>query len=232
MELLEFLIINFKAGGIFMYAILLVLAFGTAIIIERSITLFIRSRINARALWRRIVDHLENGRLDEATSLCQKSKAPLSRVFTAGLQKAKYGRSGKEIGNAVEEAMLEALPTLERRIHYLYSLSNISTLLGLLGTVVGLIRSFTAVSLADPSQKASLLANGISLALNNTAFGLLVAIVLMLSYSVMQSRGSKLGGEMDEYSIRLINFLNAQEGNPRLAGGSTPAIPRPRKNEA
>jgi len=212
MEILEFIISNFKAGGVFMYAILLVLACGTAIIIERTLTLFIRSRIDARALWKQIEKHIENDKLIEAINLCRGHWAPLARVFTAGLQKAQQGGTTQEVKNGVEEVMLEVLPILEKRIHYLYSLSNVSTLLGLLGTVVGLIRSFTAVSLADPSQKAVLLASGISLALNNTAFGLLVAILLMLSYSVMQSRGSKLGGEMDEYSMKLINLLSARQG--------------------
>jgi biopolymer transport protein ExbB len=224
MELLEFLITNFKAGGVFMYAILLVLACGTAIIIERAKTLFIQSRINARDLWRRIQRYVEDDKLEEATTLCQSHRAPLARVLTAGLKRAQFGGTGKEIGSAVEEVMLEVLPVLEKRIHYLYSLSNISTLLGLLGTVIGLIRSFTAVSLADPSQKASLLASGISLALNNTAFGLLVAIVLMLSYSVMQSRGSKLGGELDEYSMRLINLLTGRQRGPQLAGVGSSAL--------
>jgi biopolymer transport protein ExbB/TolQ len=211
MEILEFIIYNFKAGGIFMYGILAVLACGTAIIIERTLTLFIHSRIDARVLWRQIEKHVENDKLIEALHLCQGKRAPLARVLTAGLQKAHHGGNTQDVKNGVEEVMLEVLPVLEKRIHYLYSLSNVSTLLGLLGTVVGLIRSFTAVSMADPSQKAALLASGISLALNNTAFGLLVAILLMLSYSVMQSRGSKLGAEMDEYSMKLINLLSARQ---------------------
>lgn len=232
MELLEFIIYNFKAGGIFMYAILLVLACGTAIIIERTITLFIRSRMNARVIWKRIEAHVQNDKLEEALNLSQGYSTPLAQVLTAGLKKAQYGGSAKEISNAVEEVLLEVLPTLEKRIHYLYSLSNISTLLGLLGTVVGLIRSFTAVSLADPSQKASLLASGISLALNNTAFGLVVAILLMLFYSVMQSRGSKLGGEMDEYSMRLINLLTARQKYAQLAGiASSRSITTDESNE-
>jgi biopolymer transport protein ExbB/TolQ len=111
----------------------------------------------------------------------------------------------------VEEAMLEVLPLLEKRVHYLYSLSNVATLLGLLGTVIGLIRSFSAVSLVDPAQKSALLANGISLALNNTAFGLLVAIVLMLTYSFMQARSARLGDELDEFSVRLVHLLTARK---------------------
>lgn len=211
MEIIEFIIYNFKAGGVFMYGILLTLAFGTAIIIERTLTLFIRAQVNAKDLWRQIEKHVENDKLEEAVNLCHGSSSPLAKVFVAGLKRAQFGGSSKEVQSSVEEVLLEVLPALEKRIHYLYTLSNVSTLIGLLGTVVGLIRSFTAVSLADPTQKASLLASGISLALNNTAFGLLVAILLMLSYSIMQSRGSKLGAELDEYSMRLMNLLAARE---------------------
>jgi biopolymer transport protein ExbB/TolQ len=212
MELLDFVVFNFKAGGVFMYAILLVLACGTAIMVERALTLFIRFRIHAKPLWRQVAKHIENDKLGEAIHLCQAYKAPLASVFMAGLKKAQFGGESEEVRKGVEEVLLEVLPTLEKRVHYLYSLSNVSTLLGLLGTVVGLIRSFTAVSMADPSQKSALLASGISLALNNTAFGLMVAILLMVTYSVMQSRVAKLGAEMDEYSMKLINLLTSRQG--------------------
>lgn len=214
MEFLVFLVTNFKAGGIFMYAILLVLATGTAIIIERTIVLFFSARVNARGLWRQVQENVENGKLGDAANLCEASQAPLSRVLLAGLKKAQDGGTRQAVGNAVEEVSLEVYPVLERRIHYLYTLSNVATLLGLLGTVMGLIRSFQAVSLADPSQKASLLANGISLALNSTAFGLTVAILFMLTYSLMQSRGARLGGEIDEYSARLVNLLAQRQTRP------------------
>ena len=213
MELIGSFVTNFKAGGIFMYAILLVLVCGTAIAIERTITLFIRSRINAKEFWKRIETEIKNGKLEEAENLSETSQAPLAKVLQAGVKKARLGGARQEINRAVEEVMLEVYPVLEKRIHYLYSLSNVSTLLGLLGTVMGLTQSFRAVSLADPSQKASLLANGISMALNSTAFGLCVAVVFMLIYSFMQARGAKLGGEVDEYSTRLVNLL-ADRQNP------------------
>ncbi len=208
MELIEFLISNFKSGGIFMYAILMVLVIGTAIILERVMVLFIRARVDARGLWKNIVSEVKNGQLAQAAAQCKSSGAPLPKVLMAGLQKAQQGANREGIGHAIEEVRLEVFPTLERRVHYLYSLSNVATLLGLLGTVMGLIRSFEAVSMADPSQKATLLANGIALALNSTAFGLVVAIFLMVTYSLMQSRGAKLAGEVDEYSARLVNLLS------------------------
>ena len=188
MEIVEFLVANFKSGGIFMYGILLVLVVGTAIVVERTLALVVRGRVNARALWREIEQLIDRDKLADA------------------LQRA------AAIERGLEETMREVLPQLEKRIHYLYTLSNVATLVGLLGTVVGLITAFTAVSLADPAQKAALLATGISLALNNTAFGLMVAILLMLAYSYMQSRAARIGDEIDEFSLRLVNRLMARGG--------------------
>jgi len=197
MEIVEFLVANFRAGGIFMYGILSVLVVGTAIAVERSLALVIRGRVNARSLWRDIEAFITHDKLADALQRAQGLSAPLARVLAAGLAAAQRAEGREGVERHIEEAIREVLPQLEKRIHYLYTLSNVATLIGLLGTVVGLITAFTAVSLADPAQKAALLANGISLALNNTAFGLMVAILLMLSYSFMQSRAARLGDEID-----------------------------------
>ncbi len=208
MEILTFLIGSFKAGGVFMYAILGVMAIGTAIILERLLSLFYRNRGSGKALWLSVKTLVEKDRLKEALEICEKKGTFLSRILASGLQKRMESSSEKEIQGAFEEMLLEVQPVLEKRIHYLYALSNVSTLLGLLGTVTGLIQSFTAVSIADPNQKAALLASGISLALNNTAFGLLIAIILMLSYSLMQSKSATLEDEIDEYSLKLLHLLS------------------------
>jgi len=208
MEIVQFLVANFKAGGIFMYGILSVLVVGTAIAVERSLALLIRGRVNARALWRDIEALVAHDKLADALQQAQALSAPLARVLAAGLAAAQRAEGRESVERHIEEATREILPQLEKRIHYLYTLSNVATLIGLLGTVVGLITAFTAVSLADPAQKAALLANGISLALNNTAFGLMVAILLMLAYSFMQSRAARLGDEIDEFSLRLANRLS------------------------
>ncbi|MBI1820350.1 MAG: MotA/TolQ/ExbB proton channel family protein [Nitrospirae bacterium] len=208
MEILTFLIGSFKAGGIFMYAILGVMAIGTAIILERLLSLFYRNRGSGKALWLSVKALVEKDRIKEALEICEKKGTFLSRILASGLQKRMESSSEKEIQGAIEEMLLEVQPALEKRIHYLYALSNVSTLLGLLGTVTGLIQSFTAVSIADPNQKAALLASGISLALNNTAFGLLIAIILMLSYSLMQSKSATLEDEIDEYSLKLLHLLS------------------------
>jgi biopolymer transport protein ExbB/TolQ len=212
MEIVQFLVANFKAGGIFMYGILSVLVVGTAIAVERSLALVIRGRVNARSLWRDIEALIAHDKLADALQRAQGPAAPLARVLAAGLAAAQRAEGREGVERHIEEAIREVLPQLEKRIHYLYTLSNVATLIGLLGTVVGLITAFTAVSLADPAQKAALLANGISLALNNTAFGLMVAILLMLSYSFMQSRAARLGDEIDEFSLRLVNRLSERTG--------------------
>ena len=212
MEIVEFLVANFKSGGIFMYGILLVLVVGTAIVVERTLALVVRGRVNARALWREIEALIDRDKLADALQHAAATDAPLARVLAAGLSHAHRGEPAAAIERGIEEMMREVLPQLEKRIHYLYTLSNVATLVGLLGTVVGLITAFTAVSLADPAQKAALLATGISLALNNTAFGLMVAILLMLAYSYMQSRAARIGDEIDEFSLRLVNRLMARTG--------------------
>lgn len=212
MEIVQFLVANFKAGGIFMYGILSVLVIGTAIVVDRTIALVIRARVNARALWNEIEDLITHDKLADALLHAQSLSVPLARVLAAGLAAAQRGEGRVGVDRHVEEAIREVLPQLEKRVHYLYTLSNVATLIGLLGTVVGLITAFTAVSLADPAQKAALLANGISLALNNTAFGLMVAILLMLAYSFMQSRAAQLGDQIDEFSLRLANRLSERSG--------------------
>jgi biopolymer transport protein ExbB len=207
MEILSFLIGSFKAGGIFMYAILLVLAIGTAIIVERVMSLFYQNRGDGKVLWRNVKNLVGKNQLKEALDLCEGTGTYLAHVLASGIQKRLDSPSEKEIQGAFEETLLEIQPHLEKRIHYLYALSNVSTLLGLLGTVTGLIQSFTAVSSADPAQKSLLLASGISMALNNTAFGLLIAIILMVSYSFMQSKSASLEDEIDEYSLKLLHLL-------------------------
>jgi biopolymer transport protein ExbB len=207
MEIIIFLIGSFKAGGIFMYAILVVLAVGTAIIIERILSLFYRNRGEGKILWLNVKNLVGKDQLKEALDLCEGTETYLAHVLASGIQKRIESLSEREIEGAFEETLLEIQPQLEKRIHYLYALSNVSTLLGLLGTVTGLIQSFTAVSSADPAQKSILLATGISMALNNTAFGLLIAIFLMLSYSFMQSKSATLEDEIDEYSLKLLHLL-------------------------
>ena len=203
----------FKAGGFFMFPIMLILAIGTAIIIERFKFLK-RTSTDGSILWTKLEESIKTNRIEDAIKECSLSEAALPKVLSAGLEKAKTVKlnrdSREELENHLEEAMLNVIPQLERRTHYLPTLANVSTLLGLLGTIIGLIQSFQSIAVADPSQKAFLLAQGVSVAMNTTAFGLIVAIPIMLCYSYIQSRTIKIVDTLDVYSIKLLNLLTSE----------------------
>lgn len=205
MEIFTTIITFFKEGGFFMYPVLLVAALGTAVVIERMLYIS-RAAANGEPLWQQIRTALSAQKTDDAIKLCQSKTQPIYYVLLQGLKAAKLSDTRDTIQRALQEAMLEVLPPLERRTPYLPILANVATLLGLLGTIIGVIQAFAAVAAADPSQKAVLLARGISTALNMTAFGLIVAVPLILFYAFMQSRTNKIVDSLDQYSTKLVNF--------------------------
>lgn len=210
MNILSTIVTFFREGGFFMYPVLLVAALGTAVVIER--TLYIsRAAANAEALWQQIRAHLAAQRMEDAIKLCQTRKQPIYHVLLQGLKAAKLSDSRDALQRAMEEAMLDVIPPLERRTPYLPILANVATLLGLLGTIIGVIQAFSAVAAADPAQKAVLLARGISTALNMTAFGLIIAIPLILTYALMQSRTNKIVDALDQYSTKLMNYYTDRQ---------------------
>ena len=203
MELLYKVVAFFQSGGVFMYPILLILAVGLAIAVERYIYLtVVRSR--NRGVWRRVLPLLESGRYDSARDLVMRSDAAVSRILGYGLNRAEHRGSGEEIQMAMEEGLLEVVPRLEKRTHYLATLANIATLLGLLGTIIGLTEAFSTVAAADPADRANLLSASISIAMNTTAFGLIVAIPALFGYNFLASRIKKISADMD---IFLDQFL-------------------------
>ncbi|MBI3610733.1 MAG: MotA/TolQ/ExbB proton channel family protein [Nitrospirae bacterium] len=217
----------FMEGGFFMYPVLLVAALGTAIVIER--TLYItRASANGESIWKQVKNFLADQKTEDAIKLCQSSTRPIYHVLLAGLKAAKPTASREPIQRSMEEAMLEVLPPLERRTAYLPILANVATLLGLLGTIVGVIGAFAAVSAADPSQKAVLLARGISVALNMTAFGLIVAVPLILFYAFLQARTTKIIDAIDQYSTKLTNFYANREtvAAPERKPGNVASVPK------
>ena len=215
MDIVNTIVNFFKEGGFFMYPVLLVASLGTAVVIERFIYIS-RAMVNGEPLWQQIQKHLAAHRVDEAIKLCQGKHQPLPYVLLHGLKAVKAAEPREDLQHAMEEAMLDVLPPLERRTPYLPILANVATLLGLLGTIIGVIKAFAAVSAADPSQKSVLLAQGISTALNMTAFGLMVAIPLILIYSYMQSQTTKIVDSIDQYSTKLAN----SETNRLAAAGA------------
>jgi biopolymer transport protein ExbB/TolQ len=200
----------FRDGGFWMYPIVATSAFALAVMLERAIYYYIRSRINAKALLTQVTRLVRNGEAEKARQLCSKMKTPLAMIVESALWHYIQHETEQEIQNAVDEIALRELPKIQRRTHYLSLFANLATLLGLLGTIFGLQQQFAALATADPSQKAALLANGIAIALNTTAFGILVAVVCMVMYSVLGSKANTIIEEIDESSVRVLNFLFAQ----------------------
>lgn len=206
---MESIAVWFKEGGFVMYVILAVGLLGVAVIIERAIVLVHKYNVDARALWGKVSKLIKDGDVAKADALCKDAEAPLLRVLHAGISAS--GGTERDIQNAIDEITLEVMPTITKRINHLLTIANIATLIGLLGTVHGLMEAFGALANADPSQKATILARGISIVLYATAFGLLVAIPMLGAYAVLQSKAHKIIDEIDEFSVKLINLLHARK---------------------
>lgn len=210
-EGLESLAKIFRDGGVFTYIIAGVSAFAVGIVLERTYYFVIRCRINAKALLTEITRLVRSDKLEEARKLCSASKAPLAQILESGLWHFQQGESEQEIQNAVDEIALRELPKINKRIHYLFLFANISTLLGLLGTIRGLMTAFASLATADASQKATLLAGGISEVMGTTFLGLIIAIPCMVFYSVLGAKANSIIEEVDESTVRILNFLFAQK---------------------
>ncbi len=207
---MDFVVNFFRNGGFVMWPILLVLITGMAIMIERAIYILVTNRIDTTAFINRVLDFVQRDNIRSAIEFCSMSQAILPRITRAGLEEA--GKSPAEIQNAFELAAMREIPKLEKRTQYLSTIANIATLLGLLGTIFGLISSFEAVATADASMKASLLSGGISQAMNTTAFGLIVAIPCMIGYSIIQEKTNELIDEINQNVARVYKRLIAVKG--------------------
>jgi len=196
----------FSEGGIFMYVIAVVSVIAVGVIVERFIFLFFKYNINANAFMAQIQKLVMANNIDRAIKLCNAAPtAALPKVIKAGLTRANKGEL--EISNAIEEATLEVVPYVQKRTPALGSIANVATLLGLLGTIVGLIQAFRALDQAAPEQRAAYLARGISIAMNTTAFGLIVAIPCMAANIFLANVTKKIIDEIDQYSVKLENLL-------------------------
>lgn len=203
----------FREGGVFMYPIAIVLALGVAIAIERWLYLTITTAKN-KALWSKVTPYLKSGNLAGAMQVTTKSKAAIGQIMTYGLSRVRSARRREDIEQAMEESLMEVMPRLERRTHYLATFANIATLLGLLGTIVGLISAFTAVSNANPADKADLLSASISVAMNTTAFGLIVAIPLLLLHTVLQTKTTEIIDSLEMASVKFLNAITERATEP------------------
>jgi biopolymer transport protein ExbB/TolQ len=195
----------FQGGGFMMYPIAVVLVVGVAIALERYIVLT-STAIRNRGLWNEIAPLLTQGNFKGAIQVTGRSDAAIGQILSYGLARIGSARSRDDIEKAMEESLMDVVPRLEKRTHYLATFANLATLLGLLGTVIGLINAFAAVATVNPADKANLLSASISVAMNCTAFGLMTAVPLLVIHAVLQTKTTEL---VDSLEMASVKFLNA-----------------------
>ena len=204
-------IVNFFVkGGAFMYPILLVATFGAAIAIERYVTLT-RMRIANKNSWNRVEPLLMKGDFDKAREVMGKDDTAVSRLLGMGLALQGAVRRRDDVEKAMEESMMEVIPQLQKRTHYLATFANLATLLGLLGTVSGLIHAFAAVATVNPAEKANLLSASISEAMNCTAFGLMTAVPILFIHAFLQTKTTELIDSLEMASVKFLNAITERQ---------------------
>jgi biopolymer transport protein ExbB len=197
----------FQKGGVFMYPILLVFAVGIAIAIERWVHLN-RIRGENEKMWDSLHPVLAKQEFDKARDMANKDKSSMAQMLGMGLARQGAVRRREDIEIAMEESLMEIIPQLEKRTPYVALLANIATLLGLLGTITGLIQAFTAVANANPAEKADLLSASISVAMNTTAFGLISAIPLLLFHAKLTSTTGQIVDSLEMASVKALNSIS------------------------
>lgn len=222
-EITSFLL-GIRHGGFFVYPVFLIFVVGVAIAIERFIFLTVETQKN-RSLWEELIPHLGAGNFKKVLDLTRNSKASIATVLNYGIARLAHARRRDDIEKAMDESMLEIIPRMEKRTHYLGALANIGMLLGLLGTVVGLISAFASIATANPAEKATLLAASISVAMNCTASGLICAITLLLSHMYLDSKTTRLIDSLEIASVKFLNSVVERRGDE--AAEPVPPTPRP-----
>ena len=197
----------FSSGGVFMYPILVVFAVGVAIAVERYVTLTLVTNKN-QAVWDKVQPLLANGEFEAAREMTGGDESTISQVLNMGLSLQGAVRRREDIEIAMEESMMEIVPRLEKRTPYVALASSIATLLGLLGTIMGLIQAFTAVANANPAEKADWLSASISVAMNTTAFGLMVAIPLLVIHAILTSKTGDIVDSLEMATVKSLNVFS------------------------
>jgi biopolymer transport protein ExbB/TolQ len=197
----------FREGGPFMYVNVATSAVAVAIVVERVLVLAFKLNLNAPPFMSQIQQLLASGDVSGAVKLCDAAPdAALSRVVRAGVVRA--GEGDHEVARALEEAVLEVTPAISKRIAPLWSLANIATLVGLVGTITGLIGTFRSLGAATPEMKQLMLSKGIAEAMNNTAFGLTIAVVCIVAHLMLSSKAKQMIEEVEFNALRLENWLS------------------------
>ena len=222
MNFMSWMVNFFKDGGVFLYPLALIFVVGVSIAIERYVYLT-RETIRNRSLWDDLVPALSAGNFKQVVGLTQNSKASIATILNYGVARVASARRRDDIEKAMDESLLEVIPRIEKRTHYLSSLANVGLLIGLLGTITGLIGAFSAVATANPAEKASLLAAAISVAMNNTASGLFVAITLLLAHMFLESKTTSMIDSLEIASVKFLNSITERQHD--TAAPQTPTAP-------
>ena len=196
----------FQDGGLFIYPIAIVLIIGVAITVERWRFLKSEKQRNLKA-FDDFLPLLRTDDHDKMTLFTRDNDAPVSRMIGCGLDMMKVTKQRADVEQAMSEGMMEAVPRLEQRTGYLAVLANVATLLGLLGTIIGLIAAFTAVANADPAEKSKLLSLSISVAMNTTAFGLIAAIPLLISHAILTNKTNAIIASIEMAGVKFLNVM-------------------------
>lgn len=196
----------FREAGTFIFANVFVSVVALAIVAERMYRVFFVYSVSTDHFLDQIEKLIRTNNIDRAIRACNAAPAAaLPRVVRAALMRAHNGRQA--IAAAIEEATLEVQPKVMKRIQSLWSLANIATLLGLIGTIIGLITAFAAVGVASPEQRAALLTRGISEAMNHTAFGLSIAVGCIIFHLILHSAAKNITESMELGAVRVENLL-------------------------
>ena len=211
--MIEYIARQFNDGGPFMWAILIVLACAIAISLERIVYYFVTCRTNSSLLVARIAKALNNNNIPEAKQKIGKRSSPLFVLIKTAIEQYELGLNIDEISEGIEQKAIKQLPRISQRLNYLSLFANIATLLGLLGTITGLQVAFGSLASVEASKKATMLAVGISQAMNTTAFGLIVAIPCMVLYTMLVNKQQEIIKDLDEAIVKLLSYLRKKNTN-------------------
>jgi biopolymer transport protein ExbB len=206
----------FHDGGFWMFPILLVGATGFSIGVERFIKLT-RVEIANRKMWDQLHPVLYKADFETAREMTRSDKSTISQLLMMGLERQGTVRRREDIEIVMEEEMMAIIPQLEKRTAYIALFANLSTLLGLLGTIIGLISAFQAVANAAAAEKANLLSASISEAMNCTAFGLIVAIPLLVISLFLTTKAGNIIDSLEMASLKTLNLISFAQMRPQQA---------------
>ena len=225
MSYINYAIRFMQEGGTYMFIILAVFLLGLAIAIERWIYLQ-KAKLNNRRVWNEVFPQIRKGDFRKAAQTAGASNTSIGNMLSFGLNSmtSAQGMADRRmlpaVEMAMEEALMEVTPNLEKRTPYLAILANIATLLGLLGTIVGLIDAFSAVASADPAEKGALLSSSISVAMNTTALGLIAAIPLMLMHALLTNKTTEIVDSLEMAAVKVMNLIRQPEGAESSEGAA------------